>query len=215
ISIFGYFADLADQRRVHPGPDMVTALTQVGVDGSKLTDDEVVLNCDGLMNGGLETTPHAMSGALLAFAENPGQWRRLKRDRELCDDAVEEILRWVSPPTHTMRTAVTDTTLGDARILAGDRVVVWFPSCNRDESVFPEADRFQIDRKPNQHSAFGGGPHYCVGAMLARLEVRCLLGVMLRRIADIGLAGEIVRMPSNFLHGLRKLEVSLTPEPSG
>lgn len=208
--ILGYFADLLDQRRAEPGDDLVSSLAQAVVDGRALTDDEVVLNCDGLVNGGLETTPHAMSGALLAFAEHPAQWDRVRQDPALVDSAVEEVLRWTSPPTHAMRTAVADVVLGDARIGEGDRVVVWIPSCNRDESVFPDAGTFLVDRSPNPHLAFGAGPHYCIGSTLARLELRCFLEVLTRRVASVEVAGQAVRQPSNFLHGLACLPVSMT-----
>ncbi|KUJ41265.1 hypothetical protein ACZ90_67985 [Streptomyces albus subsp. albus] len=210
--IFGYFAELLDERRQCPGEDIVSSLAGARVGGREFTDEEIILNCDGLMNGGLETTPHAITGALLVLARHPEAWQRLKADRELLDPAVEEVLRWTSPPTHTMRTAAEDTELGGARIRRGDRVVVWFPSCNRDESVFPEADTFLLDRHPNPHLSFGAGPHYCIGSALARIEVRCLLEVLLRRVQRVEVVGEPSRRPSNFLHGLERLRVRLVPE---
>ncbi|MFI6819867.1 cytochrome P450 [Micromonospora sp. NPDC050187] len=212
--VFLYFADLLDRRRAEPGDDMVSALAQAVVDGRPLTDEEIVLNCDGLMNGGLETTPHAASGAMLAFARHPEVWRRLRQDPELTDRAVEEILRYTSPPMHAMRTATVDATLGDASIRAGDRVVVWFPSCNADDTVFTEPERFVVDRWPNPHLGFGGGPHYCIGAALARLELRCLLETLARRVEAFEVTGAVVRQPSNFLNGLRRLDLALTPAPS-
>jgi cytochrome P450 len=212
-SIFAYFADLLTQRRARPGADMVTSLAQACVRGRNLTDEEVILNCDGLVNGGLETTPHAISGAILAFAQNPGEWRRLKEDPGLIDTAVEEILRWTSPAMHAMRTASTDTVIGPARITAGDQVAVWFPSCNRDENVFTDPDRFLIDRRPNPHLCFGAGPHHCVAALLARVELRCLMAAMTRLVAAIEVTGEVVRQRSNFLNGLTRLDVRMTPEP--
>jgi len=178
-----------------------------------MSDDEVILNCDGLVNGGLETTPHAISGAILAFAQHPEAWRRLKEDPELIDTAVEEILRWTSPAMHAMRTASADTVIGSARIRVGDQVAVWLPSCNRDESVFPDADRFLIDRRPNPHLCFGAGPHHCVAALLARVELRCLMAAMVRLVASIEVAGEAVRQRSNFLNGLTRLDVRMTAEP--
>ncbi|MEU9156840.1 cytochrome P450 [Streptomyces sp. NPDC048417] len=210
--IFGYFADLLDQRRECPGQDIVTSLIQARPGGRPLSDEDVILNCDGLMNGGLETTPHAVSGALLALAQHPRAWERLKERPDLVDSAAEEILRWTSPPTHAMRIATEDTDLGPARIRRGDRVVIWFPSCNRDESVFDDPDTFLIDRSPNPHISFGAGPHHCIGSALARLEVRCVLEALLRRVRTIEVAGEPVRRASNFLHGLAHLEVRLTPE---
>lgn len=213
--ILGYFADQLDLRRAEPADDFVTGLAQAAPDGRPLTDDEVVLNCDGLVNGGLETTPHAASGALLAFHRHPEQWRALKARPELLDSAVEEILRWASPPMHAMRTATADVEVGPALVRRGDRVVVWIPSCNRDEQVFAQPDEFLVDRGPNPHLSFGGGPHYCVGSVLARLELRCLLGVLIHRVADIEVVGEPGRQPSNFLHGLARLDVRLTPQRIG
>jgi cytochrome P450 len=213
-AIFAYFADLLTQRRARPGEDMVSSLAQACVQGRKLSDDEVILNCDGLVNGGLETTPHAISGAILAFAQHPGEWRRLKQDPGLIDTAVEEILRWTSPAMHAVRTATTDTEVGAARIREGDQVAVWFPSCNRDEGVFTDSDRFLVDRRPNPHLCFGAGPHHCVAALLARVELRCLVASLTRLVADLEVVGEVVRKPSNFLNGLTRLDVRMTPEPS-
>jgi cytochrome P450 len=210
--IFGYFGDLLDLRREEPGDDIVSALAQAAPDGVPLTDDEILLNCDGLMNGGLETTSHALAGALLVFARRPEVWRRLRGDPGLIDTAVEEILRWTSPALHALRTAAEDTVLGDVRIAMGDRIAVWYPSCNRDEQVFADPDTFRIDRRPNPHIAFGGGPHYCIGATLTRLEVRCMLAAAIERIAEIEVVGDAVRRPSNFLQGLSHLRIGLTAD---
>jgi cytochrome P450 len=183
------------------------------VDGRPLTDDEVLLNCDGMLTGGLETTPLAVSGALVAFAQDPACWQRLREHPELLNAAVEEILRWTSPPAHVMRTATTDVSLGEARIRAGDRVVVWIPSANRDEGVFPDGEHLVVDREPNPHLAFGGGPHYCVGAVLARLELRCLLMVLTSLVSSIAVTGREVRKQSNFLHGHEIAELTVVPAP--
>ncbi|MFG1955081.1 cytochrome P450 [Micromonospora sp. NPDC048830] len=210
-AVFAYFFELLERRRADPGDDIVSTLATADHGGRPLTDEEIVLNCDGLLNGGLETTPHAISGALLAFARHPEQWRRLRAEPGLLDAAIEEILRYTSPPGHAMRTATRDTTLGDASIAGGDRVVVWLPSCNRDEELFAEPDRFLVDRRPNPHVGFGGGPHYCVGAALARLELRCVLESLLGQVAEIREVGEPARQASNFLNGLRRLDVVLEP----
>ena len=206
-----YLNDLLEQRRTNPQNDFVTALSQASVDGRPLTDDEILLNLDGMLSGGLETTPIAVSGALVAFAQDPACWQRLRAQPELFNSAVEEILRWTSPPGHVMRTAITDICLGEARIRSGDRVVVWIPSANRDEAVFPDGERFVLDRDPNPHLSFGGGPHYCVGAVLARLELRCLLTVLARLVSSIAVTGREVRKQSNFLHGHEIAEVTIVP----
>jgi cytochrome P450 len=206
-----YLDDLLQQRRTNPQNDFVTALSQATVDGRPLTDDEILLNLDGMLTGGLETTPLAVSGALVAFAQDPACWQRLREHPELFNSAVEEILRWTSPPGHVMRTAIADISIGEARIRSGDRVVVWIPSANRDEAVFPDGERFVVDRDPNPHLSFGGGPHYCVGAVLARLELRSLLTVLARLVSSIALTGREVLRQSNFLHGYEIAEVTVVP----
>ncbi|MGC2997858.1 cytochrome P450 [Streptomyces sp. G35A] len=208
--VFAYFAELLENRRTDPGDDLVSDLLY-RAGGDRLTDEEILLNCDGLVNGGLGTTRHAVSGAVLALAAHPREWQRLRADPGLVPTAVEEILRWVSPPLHMMRTATEDVRLGGARIRAGERVVLWVPSCNRDESVFTEPDAFRVDRRPNPHLSLGGGPHYCIGASLARLELRTLLQALLDHVARIELDGALARTPSTFLHGLDRLEVTLIP----
>lgn len=210
-----YLYKLLEQRRSNPRDDFVTALAQSRVDGRALSDDEVLLNCDGMLSGGLETTPLAVSGALVAFARDPDCWQRLRSQPERIDAAVEEILRWTSPPTHVMRTAVVDVVLGEAAIRAGDRVVVWIPSANRDETVFADGERFVPDRERNPHLSFGGGPHYCVGAVLARLELRCLLTVLTRLVATIAMTGRQQYRHSNFLHGHEIAEVTITCDTAG
>jgi cytochrome P450 len=165
-----------------------------------------------MLSGGLETTPLAVAGALVAFAGDPASWQRFRGAPELLDSTVEEILRWTSPPAHVMRTAVTDVSLGEAQIRAGDRVVVWIPSANRDEAVFADAERFVVDRGPNPQLSFGGGPHYCVGAVLARLELRCLLTVMARLVSSIAVTGRAEHRRSNFLHGHELAEVTVVAD---
>jgi cytochrome P450 len=206
-----YLNDLLQQRRRNPHDDFVTALAQSTVDGRRLTDDEILLNLDGMLTGGLETTPLAVSGALVAFGRDPDCWARLRTQPELFSSAVEEILRWTSPPGHVMRTATADISLGEAHIRSGDRVVVWIPSANRDEAVFPDGERFVVDRKRIPHLSFGGGPHYCVGAVLARLELRALLTVLTRLVSSIAVTGREERRRSNFLHGHEIAEVTVVP----
>jgi cytochrome P450 len=212
-AIFGYFADLVRRRRARPGADLVTSLTRAEPAGRPLTDEEVVLNCDGLLNGGLETTPHAVSGAILALAEHPAAWQRLRREPNLTGPAVEEVLRWTSPAMQAMRTATRDVAVGPAAVRRGERVTVWLPSCNRDETVFDDADAFRVDRNPNPHLALGAGPHHCIGAGTARLELRCLLTAMTRLVGAVEVVGTPVRRPSSFLNGLARLDVRLTPRP--
>ena len=206
-----YLYGLLEQRRAQPRDDFVTALAQSSVDGRPLTDDEVLLNCDGMLSGGLETTPLAVCGALAVFAQDPDCWQRLRAEPERIVPAVEEILRWTSPAAHVMRTTLTDTTLGEAKIRAGDRVVVWLAAANRDEAVFSDAERFVLDRDHNPHLALGSGPHSCVGAVLARLELRALLTVLTRAVSSIAVTGRLEYRNSNFLHGHDIAELTMTP----
>lgn len=211
LRVFSYFAGLVRNRQAEPDDDLVSVLMQPSSRHGSLSTEEVLLNCDGVVNGGLGTSRHAISGTLLAFASHPDQWLALRENRSLLPSAIEEILRWASPPMHMMRTASTDVVLGDARVKAGDKVVLWIPSCNRDEAVFADPDAFRIDRRPNPHLSLGAGPHYCIGASLGRAEIRVLLRVLLDRVAGMELCGAPVRSASTFLNGLDRLQVALTP----
>jgi cytochrome P450 len=213
--LFMYVDELVRRRRSAPGDDVVTALAAPAPDGTVLSDDEAVLNCIGLLNGGLETVPHAASGTVLALARYPGEWRKLQRDNGLADRVVEEVLRWTSPAMHVMRTATHDLSLGAAQVRKGDRVVVWLPACNRDSTVFEDGDRFTIGRPPRPHLALGGGPHYCVGAKLARAELVYFLNALLDLVDSVELTGVPRWKRSNFLHGLDSLEVRLVPKRAG
>lgn len=208
--VFEYFHTLVRARRACPGDDVVSQLMRPLADGTHLTKQELLLNCDGLVNGGLGTSRHAVSGTIEAFARHPDQWARLRENPTLLSGAVEEVLRWACPPMHVMRTATTDVQLAGRKIAAGDRIVVWLPSCNRDETVFTEPDSFRIDRRPNPHLSLGAGPHYCIGAAIGRLEIRVLLQVMLARIDHLELCGAAARSASSFLNGFDRLEVRMT-----
>ncbi|WCN79524.1 cytochrome P450 [Micromonospora sp. LH3U1] len=206
-----YYLELVKQRRRSPREDVVTALTQGEVDGRPLTDEEILLNCDGLISGGNETTRHAAVGGLLALAAHPDQWQALRDDPGLLPTAVEEILRWTTPGAHTLRTAVRDTELAGRAIGAGQFVVVWGAAVNRDESVFDEPDTFRLDRKPNRHLTFGHGAHYCLGGALATSELRVLFGEVARRVAAIGVPGPVRRVRSNHIAGFEEAVLALEP----
>ncbi|MDG4829282.1 cytochrome P450 [Solwaraspora sp. WMMD1047] len=212
--VFGYFHKLVRARRTSPGDDVVSQLMRPLADGTHLTSQELLLNCDGLVNGGLGTSRHAVSGTVEAFARHPDQWARLREDPSLLSGAVEEVLRWACPPMHVMRTATTDVELAGKKIAAGERVVVWLPSCNRDEAVFADPDSFRIERRPNPHLSLGAGAHYCIGAAVGRLEIRVLLQVMLARIERLELCGEAARSASTFLNGVDRLDVRMIPLPA-
>jgi cytochrome P450 len=162
--ILAYFSDLLAARRRRPEDDLVSVLAEASVDGVRLTDEEVQLNCLNLLVGGNETTRHAAAGGLLALLQHPDQLRRLRADPALLPDAVEEVLRWTSPGLYALRTAKVDVDVAGTAVLAGQAVTVWMASANRDEAVFPDADRFDVGRRPNRHLTMGTGTHFCLGA---------------------------------------------------
>jgi cholest-4-en-3-one 26-monooxygenase len=205
--MFAYYAKTVADRRREPQEDLVTLLTQAEIDGEVLTEEEILAFCQLLVLAGNETTRNAISGGLLAFIEHPGQWERLRADRALLPTAVEEILRWSSPLAHMMRTATRDVAIRDQQIKAGDRVILWYPSANRDEEAFPDPDRFDVGRTPNDHLAFGFGEHFCLGAGLARLEIRVMFDALLDRLTDIELTGPVERLRSTFLHGIKHMPI--------
>ncbi|WP_218923788.1 cytochrome P450 [Streptomyces sp. rh34] len=209
--IFRFYRDLLARRRAAPGEDVVSLLAEGMADGAPLTDQEILLNCNGLLTGANETTRLSSAAGLLALMDNPGQWQRL-RDREVdLDTAVDEILRWSTPAMHVVRVARTTTVIGGQTVRAGEQVAIWNPSVNRDESVFDQPHTFDLGRRPNRHLAFGLGNHFCIGASLARVELRVFLHVLLDKVAGARLAGPIRRMRSNFMWGIESLPVTLQP----
>jgi len=204
--------DIVRDRLRSPGDDLLSTLLQAEVDGDRLSETDLDNFFSILVVAGNETTRIAIAQGVLAFCERPGQWDRLRADPGLLDAATEEVLRW-SCPTHFMRrTAAADTELGGARIRAGDKVVLWYVSGNRDETEFEDPETFDVGREPNRHLSFGrGGPHLCLGAHLARLEVRVVLAGLARRVARFELAGAPRRIRSNFTNGLRYLPVRVRP----
>lgn len=209
LLIFRHYTRLLARRRAAPGDDVVSLLAQGDIDGVPLTDDEIVMNCNGLLLGANETTRLASAGGLLALMEHPDQWRRLRDGEVGLDTAVEEILRYTSPAMHMVRVARRDVELDGVAVRAGDRVALWNPSANRDESVFDRPEVFDLGRKPNRHIAFGAGGHFCVGAALARMELQVLLRVLIDKVAGAELTGPVRRMRSNFMWGVERLPVRL------
>ena len=208
---FGYFAKLIDERRKHPGSDLISAFTVGEVEGAKLTDLEVLFNAFLLIIGGQETTRNAISGGMLALVSHPSERAKLAVDPDVMPTAIEEFLRWTTPVTHVLRTALKDRELRGEKIREGDKVVVWNASVNRDEEVFPDADRFDVTRTPNDHLAFGHGEHFCIGAHLARLEMRVMIEQVMQRMHDMELAGQPERLRSNFVAGIKHMPVRFTP----
>jgi cholest-4-en-3-one 26-monooxygenase len=210
--IYGYAHALAERRRAQPADDIVTRLLQPDDAGELLTTEEFDLFFLLLTVAGGETTRNAASGGMRAFFEHPAQWRRLLADPALIPTAAEEIVRWVSPVNLFKRTAVRDTELGGQAIAEGDKVVVFYTSANRDESVFDTPQEFDIARDPNPHVGFGGGgPHFCLGRHLAALELRILLQALAERMPDLEPDGEVSRLRSNFLNGIKHMPVRFTP----
>jgi cytochrome P450 len=201
-----------------PGSDLLSTLLRAEVDGDRLSEVDLDNFFSILVVAGNETTRIAIAQGILAFCEHPDQWERLRAEPALLDGATDEVLRW-SCPTHFMRrTAAADTEFGGAAMRAGDKVVLWYVSGNRDEAEFADPAIFDIGRAPNRHLSFGrGGPHLCLGAHLARLEVRVVLAGLARRVARFELAGPPRRIRSNFTNGLRELPVRarLAPPPAG
>ncbi|HEY1616194.1 MAG TPA: cytochrome P450 [Streptosporangiaceae bacterium] len=197
-----------------PPADLLDTLLRAEVDGDRLTETDLDNFFSILVVAGNETTRIAIAQGVLAFCEHPGQWDRLRADPALLGPATEEVLRW-SCPTHFMRrTATAGTELGGAEIRAGDKVVLWYVSGNRDEAEFADPEAFDIGRSPNRHLSFGrGGPHLCLGVHLARLEVRVMLAALARRVTRFELAGEPRRIRSNFTNGLRALPVRVQRAP--
>lgn len=211
FDILQYFEKLVAERAKAPADDLVSVLVTAEIDGRKLSLDELLLNCDNLLVGGTENSRIAASGGMLAFLEFPDQWQALADEPALMPSAVEEVLRWTSTATHIMRTATRPVTLRGRRIEAGERVTLWNPSANRDESVFDDPDRFLIRRKPNRHIALGGGEHVCLGGTLGRVELRLLYAELLRSTARIELDGAPVRLSSIVVNGLEHLPLRLIP----
>jgi len=212
MQMFGYYAQALQSRRITPTDDMISILTDSEVEGEKLTDEDILWFCFLLILAGNETTRNAMSGGLLALCEHPQQKADLINDISLLPVAVEEVVRWVSPVMHMARVALEDTQIAHQPIKKGERVTMWYPSVNRDETVFPDGDIFNIRRTPNEHLAFGIGEHFCLGAGFAKLELNVLYEEMFRRFPDIELAGPVERLRSTFIGGIKHLPVRFTPE---
>jgi cholest-4-en-3-one 26-monooxygenase len=212
MELYAYAAALYGQKRLDPHADLMSVLTTVEVDGEQLSDLELELFFLLLTVAGNETTRNLMSGAMHAFFQHPDQWQRLLDDRSLLPTAVDEMLRFVTPVMNFRRTAMTDLTLSDTKIAEGDKVVFFHASGNRDESVFDDPDSFDVGREPNPHIAFGGGgPHFCLGANLARMEIRVMFEHLLDRLPDIRQDGDEQHLQSQFINGVKHLPVAFTP----
>jgi cholest-4-en-3-one 26-monooxygenase len=206
--LHAYFDQLIAARRSHPRDDLVSELIQAEIDGAPLTGEQLVSYCELLVEAGNETTRNAVSGGLLAFSEHRGEWEKLRERPELLPDAVEEILRWVSPISHFTRTATEDCELRGQTIRAGEQVALYFASANRDEEVFDDAFAFRVDRRPNPHLAFGFGEHFCMGAHVARVELETIFRHLLTRLDSFEVAGPVERLTSIVNGSIKHLPIS-------
>jgi cytochrome P450 len=211
LEILQYFEELAAVRAKSPSDDLVSVLVTAEIDGRKLSKDELILYCDNLLVGGTENTRIAASGGMLAFLQHPDQWQTLSMEPALLPSAVEEVLRWTSTATHIMRTTTRPVTLRGRHIEAGERVTLWNPSANRDESAFDDPECFMVRRKPNRHIALGGGEHFCIGGTLGRAELRLLYDELLRNTERIELDGTPVLLSSIVVNGPEHLPLRLIP----
>lgn len=210
--VFLYANEIAAQRRVAPRDDIVSALVRPDENGDTLSEVEFDMFFVLLVIAGNETTRNAITGGMQAFIDHPEQWRRLQDRPELIDSAVEEILRWVTPVVAFRRTPTCPASIGGQAVERGDKVVVYYPSANRDEDVFENAQVFDIGREHNPHVAFGGsGVHFCVGAHLARLELRVMFETLATRLDRVESAGPVRRLRSNFINGVKTMPVRIYP----
>lgn len=208
-SMFEYGSWLIGEKRRAPGDDMLSAVLHGTIDDTPPTELESLMFFNLLIAAGSETTRNSLAVGLLALIEHAAAWDALRDDPSLMPTAVEEILRWASSTAYNRRTATRDATLGGQTITAGDKVTLWWSSANRDETVFPEPFRFDVRRQPNRHLAFGHGNHFCLGAILARLEIRLVLEALLARVERCALAGPVEWTRSNKHTGIRHMPVTL------
>ncbi|MEX2228599.1 MAG: cytochrome P450 [Dehalococcoidia bacterium] len=205
--MYMYFQEVLRQRRAEPQDDLISILLEAELDGEQLTEREILDFCNLLVIAGNETTRNAISGGLVALQEHPDERAKLQSDMSLIDSAVEEMLRWTSPLHHMTREATADVEIRGQHIAAGEKVMMWYPSANRDEDVFADPYRFDLGRAPNDHIAFGIGEHFCLGAGFARKEIRVMFEELFDRYPKITLTGSPDRLRSSFINGIKHLPV--------
>ncbi len=212
-----YNADVvADRRARAPGDDLMSLLVHAEIDGEKLSDEAILQEGLLILVGGDETTRHVITGGMHQLLKNPAERDKLLRDPGKLEGAIEEMLRWVTPIQNMSRTALRDVSFHGQAIREGDKLLLLYPSANRDEDVFDDPYRFDVERHPNEHVAFGGyGPHFCLGHALARLELRVMFEELLRRLPDMVLATDAPppMRASNFITGIERLPVRFGPAP--
>jgi cholest-4-en-3-one 26-monooxygenase len=208
MELFAYCHALTEAKKADPHEDLMSILTRVEVDGERLNEIEIDLFFMLLAVAGNETTRNLISHGMLALLEHPDVYRQLVADPSLLTGAVEEMLRYGTPVMQFRRTATVDTDVNGFPVKSGEKVVIWYISANRDEAIFSEPSRFDVRRNPNPHVAFGGGgPHFCLGANLARLEIRVMFEEVLRLLPDLEQTAPAARLRSNFINGIKHLPV--------
>jgi cytochrome P450 len=211
-TLVAYVQDMARKRRDSDDNDLISILARAEIDGVKFTETEVGFNGFMFIAAGQETTRNTLAGGMLELMRRPDEMRRLQADRRLLETLPDEFVRWVSPVAHVLRTASADTVLGGQQIRAGDWVVVWNGSANRDEESIENADVFNIGRGPTPHVGFGAGDHFCLGAVVARLQLRHIMRAFLDHVETIELAGPVQRVASHQFPGYKSMPVRVTPK---
>jgi cytochrome P450 len=207
VDFFAYFGELTRARRASPTDDLASVIANATIDGRLLDDLELISYYVIIATAGHDTTSSAISGGLQALIEHPDQLQRLRDDPSLVNKAVDEMIRWTTPVKHFMRSAQDRYALRGTTIERGDWLLLSYPSGNRDEDVFDDPFRFDIARTPNKHLAFGFGVHFCLGAMLARMEMKALFSELVPRLDSVALAGEPALMQTLFVGGLKRLPI--------
>jgi cytochrome P450 family 142 subfamily A polypeptide 1 len=213
VGYSAYASEVIADRREHPRDDLMSVLCHAEVDGDRLGHDDIVHESLLILIGGDETTRHVISGGMYQLLADPRQWASLQADPTKLSTGIEEMLRWVSPIKNMNRTATRDVVLGGQQIHEGDDVLLLYPSANRDEDVFDDPFRFDVERTPNDHVAFGFGSHFCLGNSLARLELTVMFEQLLARLPDLELVSgdEPAYRPANFVSGYESMKVRFTP----
>ncbi|NMN04706.1 MULTISPECIES: cytochrome P450 [unclassified Novosphingobium] len=208
---FAFAQDLFDARRAEPTPDIASLLANAEVDGVPVPFRDFVGNLILVLVGGNETTRNSLSHSVAAFSAHPDQWQAIRTDRDLLKTATAEMVRFASPVMHMRRTAMADTVIGGQKVAKGDKVVLWYISGNRDEQVFAEPDRFLVARRGAAHVGFGSGQHVCVGSRLAEMQLRVAFDMLADRVTSFEVQAPPRRFRSNFINGLKNLDVNLRP----